>query len=353
MIGDLRTAALVATDGSIDWFCAGRFDSPSVFARILDTDRGGSWDLAPVDSGVRTHQTYLPDSNILNTRFLADQGMVEVHDFMPVVKGHDADHRQRIVRRVQCVRGDLHVRMRLAARPDYGRERPTLTRGRGRGADRERLRAARVQHHVRVRIEGDDVVAELHLNGGDRALFVLEVLDADDDFVPCRPTRRRRALRRDERVLAGLDRPVDLPRPVARAGRALGPHAQDALPRAQRRHRRLGHHQPARADRRLAQLGLPLRLGARRRLQPVRAPAARLPRGGRGVHPLALRAAGGPGRRRGRRRARPAAGALRPRRQRARAPRSSSTTWPATPVRGRSASGTPRPGSSSSTSTAT
>ena len=185
MIGDLRTAALVATDGSIDWFCAGRFDSPSVFARILDTDQGGSWDLAPVDGGVRTHQTYLPDSNILNTRFLADQGMVEVHDFMPVVKARDPEHRQRIVRRVQCVRGDLTVRMRLAARPDYARERPSLRAVEGgvlieSGSVRLGLSAT-----ADVRVDGDDVVAELHLSGGDRALFVLEVLGADDDFVPC------------------------------------------------------------------------------------------------------------------------------------------------------------------------
>ena len=185
MIGDLRTAALVATDGSIDWFCAGRFDSPSVFARILDTDQGGSWDLAPVDGGVRTHQTYLPGSNILNTRFLADQGMVEVHDFMPVVKARDPEHRQRIVRRVQCVRGDLTVRMRLAARPDYARERPSLRAVEGgvlieSGSVRLGLSAT-----ADVRVDGDDVVAELHLSGGDRALFVLEVLGADDDFVPC------------------------------------------------------------------------------------------------------------------------------------------------------------------------
>ncbi|GAB2568127.1 glycoside hydrolase family 15 protein [Microlunatus antarcticus] len=185
MIGDLRTAALVATDGSIDWFCPGRFDSPSVFARILDTDVGGSWDLAPVDGGVRTHQTYLPGSNILNTRFLADQGMVEVHDFMPLVKGHDGEHRQRIVRRVQSVRGDLTVRMRLAARPDYGRERPTLTAVDGGVLIESGSVRLGLATTVPVRVEGDDVVAELKLTGGERALFVLEVLGDEGDFVPC------------------------------------------------------------------------------------------------------------------------------------------------------------------------
>ncbi|GAA3576462.1 glycoside hydrolase family 15 protein [Microlunatus spumicola] len=184
MIGDLRTAALVATDGSIDWFCAGRFDSPSVFARILDAERGGSWDLAPVDGGIRTHQAYLPDSNILNTRFLADQGMVEVHDFMPVVKAHDDEHRQRIVRRVQCVRGDLRLRMRLAVRPDYARERPTLHQVDGGVLIESASIRLGLSTTAEVRVEGDDVVADLHLTGGDRALFELEVLDPDEEFVP-------------------------------------------------------------------------------------------------------------------------------------------------------------------------
>lgn len=184
MIGDLRTAALVATDGSIDWFCAGRFDAPSVFARILDADKGGSWDLAPVDSGIRTHQTYLPASNILNTRFLADQGMVEVHDFMPVVKAHDDEHRQRIVRQVQCVRGDLRLRMRLAARPDYGRERPTLRQVDGGVLIESASVRLGLSTTADVSVDGDDVVADLHLTGGDRALFELEVLDAGQEFVP-------------------------------------------------------------------------------------------------------------------------------------------------------------------------
>ncbi len=185
MIGDLRTAALVATDGSIDWFCAGRFDSPSVFARILDLEKGGSWDLAPVDGGARAHQFYFPDSNILITRFLTDEGMVEVHDFMPVLKPHDDAHRQRIVRRVQGVRGDLRVLMRMAARPDYGRERPTLREADGGLIIESPSVRLGLSATVPVEINGDDVVAELHLTEGDSALFVLEVLDGDDALVPC------------------------------------------------------------------------------------------------------------------------------------------------------------------------
>jgi GH15 family glucan-1,4-alpha-glucosidase len=182
MIGDLRTAALVATDGSIDWFCPGRFDAPSVFARILDTDKGGSWDLYPVDGQVRAHQFYFPDSNILNTRFLTDEGMVEVHDFMPLLRANDEVHRQRVVRRLQCVRGDLRLRMRLAARPDYGRERPRLTKVDGGVLIESSSMRLGLSSTAEFSIEGDDVVADLHLGEGDRVLLVLEVLDADDEL---------------------------------------------------------------------------------------------------------------------------------------------------------------------------
>ncbi|SEQ92860.1 glycoside hydrolase family 15 protein [Microlunatus flavus] len=187
MVGDLRTAALVATDGSIDWFCPGRFDAPSVFARLLDTDKGGSWDLRPVDGEVRAHQFYFPDSNILNTRFLTDEGMVEVHDFMPLLKPDDAEHRQRLVRRVQCVRGEIRLAMRLAARPDYARERPTLREVDGGVLIESASLRLGLSATADLRIEGDDVVADLRLSEGDRVLLVLEVLDAGDgdDFVPC------------------------------------------------------------------------------------------------------------------------------------------------------------------------
>src|ERR1700710_710228 len=93
LIGDLRTAALVGTDGTVDWFCCPRFDSPSIFARLLDAERGGAWTIAPLHSDARTHQFYFPDSNILVTRFLTEAGVAEVHDFMPVLKAHDAGHR--------------------------------------------------------------------------------------------------------------------------------------------------------------------------------------------------------------------------------------------------------------------
>jgi GH15 family glucan-1,4-alpha-glucosidase len=119
IIGDLHSVALVTQDGEIDWYCCPRFDSPSVFGRILDAERGGSFRISPADHAFRTKQLYLPDTNVLITRFLSDAGVGEVVDFMPV--GAAEEDRHRIVRIVQCVRG--HVGFRLACTPafDYGR----------------------------------------------------------------------------------------------------------------------------------------------------------------------------------------------------------------------------------------
>src|SRR5207249_10889358 len=83
LIGDLHTVALVGTDGTIDWYCCPRFDSPSVFAAILDADRGGRFRIAPDCDGWSSKQLYLPDTNILITRFLMPDGVGEVQDFMP------------------------------------------------------------------------------------------------------------------------------------------------------------------------------------------------------------------------------------------------------------------------------
>src|SRR6516225_4159967 len=86
LIGDLHTAALVGTDGTIDWYCCPDFDSPSVFAAILDRRRGGYWRIAPKGAGWTSKQLYFPDTNILITRFLGADGVGEVEDFMPIAR---------------------------------------------------------------------------------------------------------------------------------------------------------------------------------------------------------------------------------------------------------------------------
>src|ERR1051326_1725460 len=84
VIGDLRTIALVGTEGTIAWDCPGRFDGPSVFGAILDTQRGGFYRIAPTTEGWTSKQLYFPDTNVLITRFLAQEGVTEVIDFMSV-----------------------------------------------------------------------------------------------------------------------------------------------------------------------------------------------------------------------------------------------------------------------------
>src|SRR3954447_24458183 len=122
LIGDLQTAALVATDGSIDWFCAPRFDSPSIFGALLDRNRGGHCRVRPTVDVFTTKQLYFPDTAILVTRFLTEAGVGEVVDFMPVSSSKVASNTHRLVRLVRCVRGRMTFTLDIAPRFDYGRE---------------------------------------------------------------------------------------------------------------------------------------------------------------------------------------------------------------------------------------
>ena len=106
LIGDLQTAALVATNGTIDWFCCPRFDSPSVFASLLDHEKGGKFELHAVDDCV-TKQMYQPDTAVVITRFLSPQGVAEVMDFMPIENPTAVTDHHRIGRAVRGVRGEL------------------------------------------------------------------------------------------------------------------------------------------------------------------------------------------------------------------------------------------------------
>lgn len=122
LIGDLQTAALVSTDGSIDWFCAPRFDSPSVFGALLDHEKGGHSRIRPAHGTFETKQLYFPDTAILITRFLTEAGVGEVIDFMPATSSSHATQSHRIVRLLRCVRGRMTFDLDIAPRFDYGRK---------------------------------------------------------------------------------------------------------------------------------------------------------------------------------------------------------------------------------------
>jgi GH15 family glucan-1,4-alpha-glucosidase len=125
LIGDLQTAALVCTDGTLDWYCCPRFDSPSVFASLLDAQRGGYYKIAPDRDDYVSRQLYLPDSAVLITRFMTPDGVGEVQDFMPVIEGPATD-RHRLVRSIRVVRGTMRFAIEFQPRFDYGRAPHTL-----------------------------------------------------------------------------------------------------------------------------------------------------------------------------------------------------------------------------------
>ena len=123
IIGDLRTTALVGTDGSIDWLCLPRFDSPSVFAAILDDERGGRFKIAPTGDGASRKQFYWPDTNVLVTRFFTPDGVGEVVDYMPVAtQANGREQHRQLVRRVRVTRGVMTFRMECSPAFDYARQ---------------------------------------------------------------------------------------------------------------------------------------------------------------------------------------------------------------------------------------
>ncbi|MFJ5797684.1 glycoside hydrolase family 15 protein [Streptomyces decoyicus] len=173
LIGDMRTAALVGTNGTIDWYCCTRFDAPSVFAAILDADRGGAFELAP-DVPARTKQFYFPDTNILITRFFADHGVGEVQDFMPIVDDSREADRHRLIRRVLCVRGSLPFSVRVAPRFDYGRSTHTVSTRQGQTVFDSPDLSLALTSSVPVEIDGPDATSSFTLAEGETAVFALD-----------------------------------------------------------------------------------------------------------------------------------------------------------------------------------
>jgi len=180
IIGNLNTAALVGMDGCIDFLCLPNFDSPSVFASLLDAKKGGHFKLAPVLEEAARKQIYLPDSNILLTRFLSEEGVAEISDFMPVRPPWPV---HAIVRRVKAVRGDIRFRMTCAPRFDYGRAEHKLELKdnavwfRSEGPDRLVLR---LKSRLPLRHSNGSATTQFTLRSGESAYFVLERMEAEE-----------------------------------------------------------------------------------------------------------------------------------------------------------------------------
>jgi GH15 family glucan-1,4-alpha-glucosidase len=180
MIGDMHTVALVGTDGSIDWLCVPRFDSPSVFAAILDDGKGGRFKIAPVGDDVTCKQFYWPETNVLITRFLGPHGAAELTDFMPAGRAvSGGKHRLQLIRRVTAVRGILRFRMECRPAFNYARDAHTATITVG-GAMlvSTSLSLGLATEQPLEKIDGA-IVSEFTLSEGETTVFVLRHLSPE------------------------------------------------------------------------------------------------------------------------------------------------------------------------------
>ncbi|MFF8588352.1 glycoside hydrolase family 15 protein [Streptomyces althioticus] len=173
LIGDLRSVALVATDGTIDWYCAPCFDAPSVFAALLDADRGGCFELGAAVPA-RTKQFYFPDTNVLITRYFTEDGVGEVQDFMPVSGESVEEGRHRLIRRVLCVRGSLPFRARVAPRFGYAALPHTLRVTADVAVFESDALDLALTATAPLEQDGVDVRSEFKLAEGETAVFALD-----------------------------------------------------------------------------------------------------------------------------------------------------------------------------------
>jgi GH15 family glucan-1,4-alpha-glucosidase len=193
LIGDLQTAALVTTDGTVDWFWSPRFDAPSVFARLLDADKGGHFRIAPAEGDYVVKQLYFPDTAILITRFMTDDGVGEVLDFMPVDHPDRVTDRHRLVRIVRCVRGQVRFTVECAPRFDFGRNPHRLELSQH-GAVFEARGMRMVLHGLdNAERRGDDVHADIALQAGESGGVMLETGATGSPHGLTNGTSRRRA----------------------------------------------------------------------------------------------------------------------------------------------------------------
>ena len=180
IVGDLHTVALVGTDGTIDWYCGPAFDSPSIFAAILDRERGGFYRIAPAEKGWISKQLYFPDTNVLLTRFLSDQGVGELQGFMPIARTSAEVHRHRLIRRVVCVRGEMRFRLELQPRFDYGRARHEVEQHPEGVVFRSPDLCLALQATTPIACDDKDVHSEFTLRAGETVTFVLEQVGRDE-----------------------------------------------------------------------------------------------------------------------------------------------------------------------------
>src|SRR5262249_34151859 len=280
LIGDCRSAALVARNGSIDWLCWPRFDSEACFAALLGSRDHGRWLVAPRDKARITRQ-YRPNTLILETCFETADGAAVLVDFMPF-----HGERSEIVRLVHGTRGRVRMHTELILRFGYGAVVPWVTRLES-GAARDRWAGHGVAAHARASQGQEfDHGRRVHRRARGNRSAGLELCA----LPPARPARARsnRFAGGNRKILEQLDREMPSRRRMVRRRASLDDHAQGAHLRADRWHRRRADHLAAGADRRRTQLGLSFLLAARRHADAARRHACRLLRRGGGLARMAV-----------------------------------------------------------------
>ena len=295
----MSSAALVGTDGSVDWCCLPRFDSPSVFAAILDQDIGGRFRIRPTGAYTSTLQAYVQDTNVLETAFSTPTGVVSITDFMPI-SDSDMDGKPdtnptdppELHRIVTCSAGSVEMRCDYEPRHDYARTVPTFraVRGNGNGTAVEAhggRQSMMLLADVPLQVSDDGVSGVFTLSQGETATFVMAY--GSGRSASMERYRSQEKLRLTQRywqeLVAGMRYQGLWREQVVRSFLLL--HLM--MYRGHRRHRRCSDDELARDNWRVAKLGLSLLVAARHELyrrHPL--PARRRVRGG----PLHSMAAG-------------------------------------------------------------
>jgi GH15 family glucan-1,4-alpha-glucosidase len=184
LVGDLQTAALVSSQGVVNWFPAPRFDSPSVFASLLDHDGGGYFRLAPEHPEGTWRQLYYPDTAVVVTRFMSPDGVGEVIDHMPVLTGRTPTDRHTLVRIVRSVRGTVRFALECRPRFDYARAAHEVELTPGTAVFRSPKAIAYLQGSVPFERDGQDVRGGITLKNGESAAVVFTVGGPDGEAPP-------------------------------------------------------------------------------------------------------------------------------------------------------------------------
>jgi GH15 family glucan-1,4-alpha-glucosidase len=205
LIGDCRSAALISRDGSLDWLCLPRFDSPSLFAALLDPERGGRFRVRPREH-FAAERRYLPDTNILETTFRCPSGTVVLRDLMTVASEHEKRREltpaHEVLREVEALAGEVELEVIYEPRPDYGRTRPALVSKGGLGVWCQTGRGAlllRSELPLELAADGQCAQGIGHLRAGERAYLSCSYTEEAPAVIPPLGAAARQRVERSAR----------------------------------------------------------------------------------------------------------------------------------------------------------